>query len=95
MKKFIFLSYGFKSPTPEIMAAWGKWFGSVKDNIVEMGHLSGGRELSKAGAKDLPMDLDAITGFMIVRAANRDEAEKIAASNPYISSIRLYELMTK
>jgi hypothetical protein len=41
------------------------------------------------------MDLEAITGFMIVRAANREEAEKIAASNPYVSSIRFYELMTK
>jgi hypothetical protein len=95
VKKFVFLTYGFKPPTPEIMTAWGRWFETVKDNIVEMGHLSGGREISKAGAKDLPMDLDAITGLMIVRAANREEAEKLARGNPYISSIRFYELMTK
>jgi hypothetical protein len=95
MKKFVMLTIGFKQPTPEIMAAWGKWFESIKDNIVEMGHLSGGKEISSEGTKDLPMGLDSITGFMIVNAENLDEAEKMAASNPYITSIRVYELMTK
>ena len=40
MKKFVFLHYGFEKPTPEIMAAWGKWFGSMKDDIVDMGAIS-------------------------------------------------------
>lgn len=39
MKKFVFLTYGFEQPTPEIMEAWGKWMESIKDNIVEMGHM--------------------------------------------------------
>ena len=95
MKKFVFLTYGFEQPTPEIMAAWGAWLESIKDNIVDMGHLSGGREISKAGTKDLPLGLESITGFMIVSADSLDEAEKMAQSNPYISSIRVYELMSK
>ena len=94
MKKFVFLTYGFEKPTPEIMAAWGKWLESIKDNIVDMGHLSGGREISKAGTKDLPLGLESITGFMIMSADSLDEAEKMAQSNPYISSIRVYELMS-
>ena len=94
MKKFVFLTYGFEKPTPEIMAAWGTWLESIKDNIVDMGHLSGGREISKAGTKDLPLGLESITGFMIVSADSLDEAEKMAQSNPYISSIRVYELMS-
>ncbi len=95
MKKFVFLTYGFEKPTPEIMAAWGQWLESIKDNIVDMGHLSGGREISKAGTKDLPLGLESITGFMIVSADSLDDAEKMAQSNPYISSIRVYELMLK
>ncbi len=94
MKKFVFLTYGFEKPTPEIMAAWGAWLESIKDNIVDMGHLSGGREISKAGTKNLPLGLESITGFMIVSADSLDEAEKMAQSNPYISSIRVYELMS-
>jgi hypothetical protein len=94
LKKFVFLTYGFEKPTPEIMAAWGQWLESIKDNIVDMGHLSGGREISKAGTKDLPLGLESITGFMIMSADSLDEAEKMAHSNPYISSIRVYELMS-
>jgi len=95
LKKFVFLTYGFEKPTPEIMAAWGQWLESIKDNIVDMGHLSGGREISKAGTRNLPLGLDSITGFMIVSADSLDDAEKMAHSNPYISSIRVYELMSK
>ncbi len=96
MKKFVLLHYGFVKPTPEIMAAWGKWFESMKDRIIDMGgHFSGGREISKAGTKDLPLGLESITGFTIVSADSIDDAEKIAQSNPYISSIRVYEVMSK
>ncbi len=95
MKKFVFLTYGFEKPTPEIMAAWGQWLESIKDNIIDKGHLSGGREISKAGTKDLPLGLESITGFMIMSAESLDDAEKMAQSNPYISSIRVYELMSE
>jgi len=96
VKKFVFLHYGFEKPTPEIMAAWGKWFESMKDNIIDMGgHFSGGREISKSGTKDLPLGLESITGFTIVSADSLDAAEKMAQSNPYISSIRVYEVMSK
>jgi hypothetical protein len=81
VKKFVLLHYGFEKPTPEIVAAWGKF--------------SGGREISKAGTKDLPLGLESITGFTIVSADSIDDAEKIAQSNPYISSIRVYEVMSK
>lgn len=93
MKKFIFLTIGFVPPTPEIMEAWGSWMASIKDNIVEMGHLSDGREISKEGTEDLPMGLDSITGFMIVSAASHADAMQMAEGNPYITSIRVYELM--
>ena len=94
MKKFVFLTYGFEKPTPQIMEAWGKWFESIQDNIVDKGYLSGGREISKAGTKDLPLGLESITGFMIMNADSLDDAEKMAQSNPYISSIRVYEMMS-
>jgi hypothetical protein len=95
MKKFVFLSYGFRTPTPEIMAAWNKWFESMKGSIVDMAGFRAGREISKSGARDLPMDLEAITGFMIVNAESLDAAEKMAQGNPYITSIRVYETMSK
>jgi hypothetical protein len=30
------LHYEFERPTPQIMEAWGKWFESIKDDIVDI-----------------------------------------------------------
>ena len=39
MKKFVLLHYGFEKPTPEIMAAWGKWFEATKPACRRHGRL--------------------------------------------------------
>ena len=50
MKKFIFLHYGYETPTQEIMNAWNNWFASVGDKIIDKGGPCGaGREISKTG----------------------------------------------
>ena len=93
MKRFMLLHFGFEKPTPEIMTAWGKWFELHGDKTVENGGFhAGGREISHNGTKDLPMALDSITGYSIVNAESLDEAEKIAQDNPFIASIRVYEI---
>jgi hypothetical protein len=92
VKKFLLLHYGFETPTPEIMKAWGTWFESVADRTVENGGFSGGREISASGTKDLPWGMESITGYTIIEAESLDEAEKIARGNPYIASIRVYEM---
>ena len=90
----MFLMFGFEKPTPEIMDAWGKWFDTIADNTVDQGGFHGGaREISHAGTKELPMGMESITGYTIINAENLDEAEQLAQSNPYIASIRLYEIM--
>ena len=95
VKKFVLLSYGYKTPTPEIMNAWSKWFEEIKGNIVDMAGFGSGREISKDGSKELPLGPDSITGFVIVNAESLDAAEKMAQSNPYIASIRVYEVRSK
>ena len=92
MKKFVLLHYGFKKPTQEIMQAWGAWFESIADKSVDNLGFNGGREVSASGTRELPWDMESITGCSIIEAENLDEAEKIAAQNPYIASIRLYEV---
>ena len=92
MKKFMLLMYGFEKPTPDIVEAWGAWFESIADRTVDQGGFSGGREISDAGTKDLPWGMESITGYTIIEAESLDEAEKIAQDNPYIASIRVYEL---
>ena len=93
MKNYLLLHYGFEKPTPEIMGAWGKWFESIADKMVDAGHLPGGREISHSGTKDLPMAKDSITGYCVVKAENLDEAERLAQGCPIIASTRVYEIM--
>ena len=64
MKKFVFMTIGFTPPTPEIMDAWGKWFESIADKMVDSGNpLGAGREITRDGsAKELPLGLASITG---------------------------------
>lgn len=93
MKRFMLLHFGFEEPTPEIMAAWGRWFESVADKSVEHGGFHGGaREISHGGTEDLPLGPGSITGYSIIEAGSLDEAEKIAGDNPFIASIRIYEI---
>lgn len=92
MKKFVLLHYGFEKPTPEIMAAWGTWFESTADCTIENLGFSGGREISASGTVDLPWGPDSITACSIIEAESLDEAEKIAQTNPFIASIRVYEV---
>jgi hypothetical protein len=96
VKKFLFLTFGFEKPTPEMMGAWEKWFESISDRMVDQGGLwKGGRELTENGTNDLPFGKDSITGFIILTAESLDEAEKIARDCPIVSSNRVYEIMTK
>lgn len=92
MKRFMLLHFGFEKPTPEIMAEWGKWFESVADNTADQGGFMGGKEISKDGTKELAWDMQSITGYSIINAGSLEEAEAIASTNPFIDSIRVYEI---
>ena len=55
MKKFMLLNHGFEEPTPEVIKAWGAWFASVGEHLVDGGNpFSWGREITKARIRDLP-----------------------------------------
>ena len=92
VKKFMLLHFGFEKPTPEIMQAWMAWFESIADVQVDQAGFAGGREISKTGTRDLPWDMESITSYNIIEAESLDAAEAIAKTNPFISSIRIYEL---
>ena len=92
MKKFVYLHFGFEKPTPEIMEAWGAWFESISDKMVDQGGFSSGREISQSGTRDLPMNMESITGYNVIEAESLDAAEKLAQDNPFIASIRIYEV---
>jgi hypothetical protein len=95
MKKFVFLYYGMWIPTQEMKDAWGKWFTSIADKLVDSGNPFGpGIEVSHAGVNQLSQNQEAIVGYSIINAASMDEAEKIAKDCPIITSVRVYEAVS-
>ena len=93
MKKFVLITIGFTQPTPEIMESWMQWFKSIEDKIADQIGLGNGKEVRKNGITELPMDKDAITGYLVINAEDIDEAIEIAQSCPMITSTRVYEVM--
>ena len=95
MKNFLFLAIGFEKPTDTTMAAWEKWFEANADNIVDQGAPTvSGREITKSGISELTLDDAAISGYMLVKAADMDEAVKLAEGSPINHSLHIYETMT-
>ena len=92
MKKYMLLHFGFEPPTPEMMEAWKAWFESISGQQIDQGGFSGGREITKSGARDLPWDREAITGYNLIEAESLEAAVALAKSNPFIASIRVYEV---
>jgi D-arabinose 1-dehydrogenase-like Zn-dependent alcohol dehydrogenase len=95
MKKFVLFTIGFTQPTPDIMDSWTKWFKSIEDKIVDQVGLRNGKEVTNNDITELSMDKDAITGYLVIKAKNIDEAIKIAQSGPMITSTKLYEVITR
>ena len=94
MKKFLMLNYGYVEPTPEIMAAWMAWFAKVGDQMVDSGNpLSNCLEVTTTGTREVSPDMGAATGYSIISAESREDAERLLEGCPIISSVRLYEAM--
>jgi hypothetical protein len=96
MKKFVFLYQGQGStePTAEGMKAWGDWFASLGEHLVDGGNPFGaGREVTADGVTDLSADANPITGYTIVNAADLDAAQELLAGCPMSTGVRVYEAL--
>jgi D-arabinose 1-dehydrogenase-like Zn-dependent alcohol dehydrogenase len=92
MQKFLLLTIGYETPTPEIMNAWMQWFKSIEGSVVEQVGLMNGKEITPNDIIDLQMGRDAITGYLIIKANNIDEALEVAKACPMVTSTRVYEI---
>ena len=96
MANFLLLYHGGKMPeTPEdgaqVMKAWTDWFGAIGGALVDGGNpVSRSRTISPGGSvSDASSD---VSGYSVIKAESLDAAVEIARSNPFIASIRVYEL---
>lgn len=94
MKKYMLLHFGFEPPSAEIMSLWKNWFEDIAPQTIENGGFHGAAlEISSAGVTELPMGKESITGFSMINAESIEEAQALAEANPFVKSIRVYEVM--
>lgn len=90
MNKYLVLFHDEWQPIPEVMAAWQAWFAKVGDRFVDSGNPFTGRmEVTREGSTVLTHG--AATGYSIISAASRADAEALLEGCPYVSSVRIYE----
>lgn len=93
MKRYMLLHVGFATPSPDLMASWGTWLESIRPHSLDQGGFHGAaREVTRSGVRNLPRDAESITGYNIVMAEDLAAAEAIAARNPFVTSVRVYEI---
>lgn len=95
MKKFVFLYQGLWEPgNKEMMDGWTSWMAEIGDSLVDGGNPFGqGREVTNTGSSDLTLGPESTTGYSIVEAETMDDAEKLLANCPIVTSVQIYEAM--
>jgi hypothetical protein len=69
------------------MAAWGAWFGSLGDAVVDAGNPTGpSRTVAGDGSASAGGGPNPVTGYTLISAANLDAAVSLAKGCPILSS---------
>jgi hypothetical protein len=90
MGKFVFIYHGGKSgATPkeqdDIMAAWGQWFGSLGDALVDGGNPFGAPKAVTAEGISDNVSGQPASGYSIVNANDHAAAAELAKSCPMLA----------
>jgi hypothetical protein len=100
MTNYVFVYYNeavTEPSTEEGKAAWGAWFGSIGEKLVDGGNQfnGGGMAVEKSGVAKI--ENYPATGYTIVKAASMEEATEIAKGCPVLDApggaIRVYETL--
>ncbi len=91
MPKFLLAFHGGTIPEDqaaidETMAAWGAWYGSIGDDVVDGGApVAKSYTVSGSGTEDNG-GANPISGYCVIQAADYDAAIKIAGRNPMVTT---------
>jgi hypothetical protein len=70
-----------------VMQAWTNWFGELGDAVVDPGNPVGQEKtVSSDGSVSAGGGANAVTGYTIIRAADLDDAVRLAAGCPIRAS---------
>ena len=83
--------------TEEQNAMWGKWFGTLGENLVDGGNPFNPKNQAQVSNGKVDMDSDTVSGYSIVKANTLEEAVTWAMTCPLANapgcSVKVYETM--
>ncbi len=92
MPKYVLAYHGGGMPESEaeqasVMAAWGAWFGSLGDAVVDDGNPTGAsKTLASDGSTSDGGGSNPITGYSLVNATDLDAAVSLAKGCPILAA---------
>lgn len=91
MPKYVFAYHGGKMPeSPEegakVMAAWGAWFESLGDAVVDGGGPCGMSKTVTSGGVSDGGGANPVSGYSVVSADNADAAAEMAKGCPILDA---------
>ena len=92
MKKFLFIYNASPEEGSDSMDDWMTWFGSIGQNLVDVGNPIQGGTLVKGGtSSDLTSFADLVGGYSLISANDLPEAVALAKTCPNAAGIRIFE----
>ena len=94
MKKFLFIYNASPTEGTESMDDWMAWFGSIGQNLVDVGNpIQGGTLVKGAESSELTSFTDFVGGYSLINASDIGEAIALAKSCPNAAGLRIFETM--
>lgn len=69
-----------------VMAAWGQWYGTIGDDLIDGGAPFGQHWGVAPDGSDAEAPVTALTGYTVVKAADIAAAKKIAQGCPVLEN---------
>ncbi len=100
MTNFVLVYTGGGMPDSEeeqaaVMAAWGAWYGSMGEAIVDGGNpFSASKSVTADGVSDGPVSAPPATGYTVISADSLDEAVEKVKNHPHLNyggQVSVYE----
>jgi len=98
MKNYVYIFHledPMMTPSEGAMDAWGAWFASLGDKVVDAGNPFNTQAEAEIKNGKITMDPDSACGYTVVKAANLEEAVTMAMTCPLAKDddcwVRVYE----
>lgn len=94
MKKYLFIYNASPAEGADSMDDWIAWFGSIGQNLVDVGNPIQGGTLVKGGETiELTSFTDFVGGYSLINASDIGEAVALAKSCPNAAGVRVFETL--